>query len=148
MTHWSAGRKRPHRRSAFRGPYLLAVTELDEAYVQVFAAALHREVREMVAYRIHPPPPMQATSAHPVAVSDTQAQHVISIGRPLEQERLPESQLPAVSVTVDGGVVRVEARGRVLEYGLAETVYHYQPDGRSPEEHAGWLAELWMEEAG
>lgn len=118
----------------------------DDDYVRALAATLHDEVREMVAWTVQPPVRRQAASepaAHPDAADPD---HVVFV-EPLQRERLPESQVPAVTVTVDQDELRVEARGRVLEIGMREPVYHYQPDGQAPQEHAGWLAELWMEDA-
>jgi hypothetical protein len=121
------------------------VTQFDEPYVRTLIAALTDEVREMVAYKILHPPTLQEGNTAPPIGGDLHDSLVA--GMPLEPDRLPDSELPTVSVTVESGVVRVEARDRILEYELYETVYHYMPDGRSPQEHAVWLAELWMEEA-
>lgn len=107
------------------------------------AAALRDEVREMVTWRNLP---SEGWPAHvPVSTGDSDAEYTIATD-PLQRERLPEAIVPEVTVTVEAGQLRVEAKGRVLVIGLDEPVYHYEPDGQAPREHAGWLAELWLED--
>lgn len=113
-------------------------------------AAVRAEVHEMVAWKAPPGADLgpEAASAEGSGEPrpDEESGSFVTIA-PMREERLHESQVPEVKVTVVAGLLRVEARGRVLEVELDEPIYHYEPDGMNPGEHAGWLAELWMEDA-
>jgi hypothetical protein len=52
----------------------------------------------------------------------------------------------------DGGAIEVRVRRRsdgaedAATYSIGEQVYHYVPDGRNVEKHAGWISELFQED--